>query len=55
MTYWNILFIFDTFFFVLVAFTVTYMTVYAISSQFVRKPEIPTTKRLNRFVVLIPS
>lgn len=55
MTYWNILFIFDTFFFVLVAFTVTYMTVYAISSQFVRKPEIPKTKRLNRFIVLIPS
>ena len=55
MTYWNILFIFDTLFFVLTAFTVAYMTFYAIASQFVRKPEIPKTKRLNRFIVLIPS
>ena len=55
MTYWNILFIFDTLFFVLTAFTVVYMTFYAIASQFVRKPEIPKTKRLNRFIVLIPS
>lgn len=55
MTYWNILFIFDTLFFVLTVFTVAYMTFYAIASQFVRKPEIPKTKRLNRFIVLIPS
>ena len=35
MTYWNILFIFDTLFFVLTAFTVAYMTFYAIASHIV--------------------
>lgn len=55
MTYWDILVYFDTLIFVLVAFTVAYMTVFAITSQFVRKPEIPKTKRLNRFIILIPS
>lgn len=55
MTYWTILFVVDAFLFVLVALTVAYMTFYAITSQFARKPEIPKTKRLNRFIIIIPS
>ena len=55
MTYWTILFVVDAFLFVLVALTVAYMTFYSIASQFARNPEIPKTKRLNRFIVIIPS
>ncbi|MGN0282777.1 MAG: glycosyltransferase [Prevotella sp.] len=54
-TLWTILQIVDTILFVVIALTVIYMTVYAISSQFARTPEIPKTKRLNRFIVLIPA
>lgn len=55
MTYWNILFIIDALLFISIALTVGYMTVFAIMSQFARKHEIPKTKRLNRFIVLVPS
>lgn len=55
MTYWDILFIIDALLFISIALTVGYMTVFAITSQFARKHEIPKTKRLNRFIVLVPS
>lgn len=55
MIYWNILYIIDTVLFVFMALTVAYLTFFAIASQFVKKPEIPKTKRHNRFIVLIPS
>ena len=52
---WNILYIIDALLFAIVASTVIYMTVYAIASQFMKKQEIPKAKRLNRFIILIPS
>ena len=55
MIFWKILFIIDAVLFVLMALTVAYMTFFAFASQFVKRPEIPKTKRLNRFIILIPS
>ena len=52
---WNILYIIDALLFAIVASTVIYMTVYAVASQFMKKQEIPKAKRLNRFIILIPS
>ncbi|MDD6896190.1 MAG: glycosyltransferase family 2 protein [Prevotellaceae bacterium] len=49
------MFIIDAVLFVLMALTVAYMTFFAFASQFVKRPEIPKTKRLNRFIILIPS
>lgn len=52
---WNILYIIDALLFAIIALTAIYMTVYSVASQFVKKQEIPKTKRLNRFIILIPS
>ena len=55
MIFWKILFIVDGVLFALMAFTSLYLAVYAIASLFARRPDIPKTKRLNRFIVLIPA
>ena len=55
MIFWKILFIVDGVLFALMAFTSLYLAVYAIASLFARRPNIPKTKRLNRFIVLIPA
>lgn len=52
---WNILYIIDALLFAIISLTAIYMTVYAVASQFVKKQEIPKTKRLNRFIILIHS
>lgn len=53
--YWIILYAIDAILFILVLFTVIYMTVFSVASLFSRHPTIPQAKRQNRFVVLIPS
>lgn len=55
MIFWKVLFIVDGMLFALMAFTSLYLAVYAIASLFARRPDIPKTKRLNRFIVLIPA
>ena len=55
MIFWKVLFIVDGVLFALMAFTSLYLAVYAIASLFARRPDIPKTKRLNRFIVLIPA
>ncbi len=55
MIFWKVLFIVDGVLFALMAFTSLYLAVYAIASLFARRPNIPKTKRLNRFIVLIPA
>ena len=55
MDFWLILFIIDWLLFGIVAFAVIYMLIYTIASQFYTKREVPKTKQLNRFIILIPS
>ena len=55
MIFWKVLFIVDGVLFAIMAFTSLYLAVYAIASLFARRPDIPKTKRLNRFIVLIPA
>ena len=55
MIFWKVLFIVDGVLFALMAVTSLYLAVYAIASLFARRPDIPKTKRLNRFIVLIPA
>ena len=55
MIFWKVLFIVDGVLFALMAFTSLYLAVYAIAPLFARRPDIPKTKRLNRFIVLIPA
>lgn len=55
MDFWLILFIIDWFLFGIVAFAVIYMLIYTIASQFYTKRDVPKTKQLNRFIILIPS
>ena len=50
MIFWKVLFIVDGVLFALMAFTSLYLAVYAIASLFARRPDIPKTKRLNRFI-----
>lgn len=55
MNFWLILFIIDWFLFGIVALTVLYMLIYTIASLFHTKRNVPKTKQLNRFIILIPS
>ena len=55
MDFWLILFIIDWLLFGIVALAVIYMLIYTIASLFYTKREIPKTKQLNRFILLIPS
>lgn len=55
MDFWLILFIIDWLLFGIVALAVLYMLIYTIASLFYTKRDIPKTKQLNRFIILIPS
>lgn len=55
MDFWLILFIIDWLLFGIVALAVLYMLIYTIASIFYTKRDVPKTKQLNRFVILIPS
>ena len=55
MDFWLILFIIDWLLFGIVALAVLYMLIYTIALLFYTKREIPKTKQLNRFIILIPS
>ena len=55
MDFWIILFIIDWFLFGIVALAVLYMLIYTIASIFYTKRDVPKTKQLNRFIILIPS
>ena len=52
---WTIFTYTDWILFILISLTVLYLGVFAITSLFVRHSETPKTKKLNRFIVLIPS
>lgn len=55
MDFWLILYIIDWFLFGIVALAVLYMLIYTIASLFYTKRDVPKTKQLNRFIILIPS
>ena len=55
MDFWLILFIIDWLLFGIVALAVLYMLIYTIASIFYTKRDVPKTKQLNRFIILIPS
>ena len=55
MDFWLILFIIDWLLFGIVALAVIYMLIYTIASLFYTKRDVPKTKKLNRFIILIPS
>ena len=55
MDFWFILYIVDWFLFDIVALAVLYMLIYTIASLFYTKRDVPKTKQLNRFIILIPS
>lgn len=55
MDFWLILYIIDWTLFGIVSLTVLYMLLYAITSLFYHKPDLPKSKVQNRFIVLIPT
>ena len=55
MDFWLIIYIIDWFLFGIIALTVLYLTIFAIAGMFSRHPNIPKSRHLNRFIVLIPS
>lgn len=55
MDLWLILYIFDWMLFLIIAGTVLYMGVFAVTALFHSKPDIPKAKKMNRFVILIPA
>ena len=55
ITFWDILIYSDLLLFIIVAATVFYLGIFAITSLINKSHESPRTKKQNRFVVLIPS
>ena len=55
MDFWLILYIIDWLLFILTAGTVLYLGVFAVSSLFRRRSDVPKAKKQNRIVVLIPA
>lgn len=55
MNNWWILYITDGFLFFFVALTVLYMLVFSFTALFSRRSEVPKAKKLNRFIIIIPS
>ena len=55
MNYWWILYVFDGVVFFFVALTVLYLLFFAIASLFSRHSEVPRTKQMNRFIIIIPA
>ena len=55
MNFWDILYIVDWFFFIIVAGTVIYLGVFSIASLFSRTTNINEAKIKRRFIILIPA
>lgn len=55
MDFWIIFLAIDSFLFVVCGLTVLYMTIFTITSLFVKEEKIIPAKKSNRFVVLIPA
>lgn len=55
MTLWDIFTYIDWIMFILVALTVLYLGIFAITSLFLRHSETPKAKNENRFIILIPT
>ena len=55
MTLWDIFTYIDWIIFILVALTVLYLGIFAITSLFPRHSETPKAKNENRFIILIPT
>ena len=55
MYFWDILYIVDWFFFIIVAGTVLYLGIFSIASLFSRTTNITEAKIKRRFIILIPA
>ena len=55
MSIWDIFTYIDWIIFILVALTVFYLGIFAITSLFPRHSETPKAKNENRFIILIPT
>lgn len=55
MNFWDILSVVDWVLFIPILFTVIYLTVFSVASLFSSHPNIPISKRQNRFIVFIHS
>ena len=55
MEIWSFLTYIDWFFFILVSLTVSYLGIFAITALIPRHSETPSTRKENRFIILIPS
>ncbi len=55
MTFWDIFTYIDWIFYILIAMTVLYLGIFAITSLLARHGVTPKAKKQNRFIVLIPS
>ena len=52
---WTILYTIDILLFIIVSITVLYFTVFSFASLFSQHKTVPSAKRFNRFIILIPS
>lgn len=52
---WTILYIVDILLFVIVGLTIVYFTIFSFSAFFSQNKSIPTAKKQNRFIIIIPS
>ncbi len=55
MEFWDIVFYTDLIFFIFVSMTVLYMAIFAVASIFSQQMETPKSRKLNRFIILIPG
>ena len=55
MNFWDLLYIVDWFFFIIVAMTVLYLGIFSIASLFTRTTNINEAKIKRRFIILIPA
>lgn len=52
---WNLIYYTDIILFIIVLFTVIYLLFFAIASQFVQHIRMPKTRKVSRFLILIPA
>lgn len=55
MEFWTIIYYCDLAFFIFVCMTVVYMGIFATASMFSQHQEVPKSRKLNRFIILIPA
>lgn len=55
MDFWQIIYIIDWGFFIIVALTVLYLAFFTIAGMFSRHPNVPKSRHQNRFIIFIPS